>query len=173
MTNIKYKIQKDFLDQNVFDQFQKFIFSYEVAWHWEEHQYFISLDLESPEHNDRGFFSHTFHSQHEPRSPHYTSFIVPVLKKLKCNMLANVRANCIQKDLKPYSSNFHRDHDYNCNTAILYMNTNNGYTLLGEKEKIKINCEANKIVVFDSQTKHCAVSQTDQERRIVINFNYV
>jgi len=123
MTNIKYKIQKDFLDQNFFDQFQKFIFSTQMAWHWEEHQYLISLDLESPEHNDRGFFSHTFYRKDEPCSPHYTPLIVPVLHKLKCKILSNVRANCLQKDLKSYSSNFHCDRTYDCTTAILYINT--------------------------------------------------
>ena len=164
MKKIKYKIHKDFLDKPFFDQFQKFIFSYKLSWYWEPHQYHS---------NDRGFFRHTFYLHHEPRSSHYTSFIVPILEKLKCKMVSNIRANCLLKDHKQYSSTFHCDNTYSCNTAILYMNTNNGYTLLGEKEKIKINSEANKLVVFNSQTKHCAVSQTDQERRIVINFNYV
>tara|TARA_R100000963_G_C4586549_1_gene65401 strand:+ start:89 stop:589 length:501 start_codon:yes stop_codon:yes gene_type:complete len=161
---IKYKIHKDFLEKTFFNQFQKFIFSYGIAWFWEAHQ-----------HNskDRGFFRHSFYLQHEPRSPHYVPFIVPILQKLKCKMVSNIRANCLVKDHKPYTSTFHCDRSYNCKTAILYMNTNNGYTLLGEKEKIKIDSEANQMVVFNSQTKHCAVSQTDQERRIVINFNYV
>ena len=51
------------------------------------------------------------------------------------------------------------------------MNNNNGYTLLGEKEKIKIESEANKLVIFNSQIKHCGVSQTDTDRRVVINFS--
>ena len=169
---IKYKVQKNFLDQTFFDQFQKFIFSAPMDWHWQEHQYFITLNVDSPQHNDRGFFSHTFFQDYEPHSPHYSRFIVPILHGLKCKMVSTVRANCLPKDSKPYTSNFHRDRPFDCNTAILYMNTNNGYTLLGEKEKIKIKSEANKIVVFDSKTKHCAVSQTDKPRRIVINFNY-
>ena len=170
---IKYKVQKNFLDQTFFDHFQKFIFSKTMDWHWEEHQVCITLDLKSSEQNDRSFFSHTFFQDYEPRSPHYAHFIAPILQGLKCKMVSVVRANCLIKDSKPHTSNFHSDTDYPCNTAILYMNTNNGYTLLGEKEKIKITSEENKIVVFDSLTKHCAVSQTDRERRIVVNFNYI
>ena len=94
------------------------------------------------------------------------------MKKLKCDDISNIRANCLVKDQKKHFSNFHCDRDYNCTTAILYMNTNNGYTLLGEKEKIKIKSEANKLIIFNSQTKHCAVSQTDTDRRVVVNFNY-
>ena len=171
--NEMYKIRKNFLDQIFFDQLQKFIFSHKIPWYWEEHQYFKALDIKNSGHNDRGFFSHTFYRDHEAHSPLFTKLMVPILHKLKCEMLSSIRANCLQKSPQPYSSNFHSDQSSDCNTAILYMNTNNGYTLLGENEKIKIDCEANKIVVFDSQTKHCAVSQTDRERRIVINFNYV
>ena len=170
---IKYKVQRNFLDQAFFDQFQKFIFSHEMGWHWEEHQVPIALDLQSPQHDDRSFFSHTCFQKHEPCSPLYSRFMVPILRGLQSKLVSNVRANCLIKDSKPHTSNFHSDTDYPCHTAILYMNTNNGYTLLGEKEKIKITSEENKIVVFDSQTKHCAVSQTDRERRIVINFNYL
>ena len=160
---LNYKVQKNFLDQSFFDRFQELVFSYPFAWFWEEHQYM----------NDRGFFSHTFYRHHEPCSPHYASFIFPIIKRLKCNMISNIRANCLIKDKKKHVSNFHCDQHYKCTTAILYMNTNNGYTLLGEKEKVKIKSEANKIVIFDSRIKHCAVSQTDIERRIVVNFNYL
>jgi len=158
----KYKIQKNFLDKTFFKKFQTLLFSYPFTWYWEEHQYI----------SDRGFFSHFFYRNYEPRSPYFIPFMVPILPKLKCKMLSSIRANCIHKDLKPYFSNFHCDRPYDCNTAILYMNTNNGYTLLGEKEKIKIKSEANKLLTFNSRIKHCAVSQTDTERRIVINFNY-
>ena len=159
---IKYKIQKNFLDKTLFDRFQALLFSCSFAWFWAEHQYF----------NDRPFFSHSFYCKHKPNSPHYESFIFPIIKKLKCDDISNIRANCLVKDQKKHFSNFHCDRDYHCTTAILYMNTNNGYTLLGEKEKIKIKSEANKLIIFNSQTKHCAVSQTDTDRRVVVNFNY-
>ena len=51
------------------------------------------------------------------------------------------------------------------------MNTNNGHTLL--KNKIKIKAEENKLLIIDTKTPHAAVSQTDKDRRIVINFNYL
>jgi hypothetical protein len=71
---------------------------------------------------------------------------------------------------KQYKSDYHVDFEYPCKTAILYLNTCNGYTEFNKKTKIK--CEENKILIFDSNIEHCAVSQTDAEKRIVINFNY-
>ena len=160
---IKFEIKKNFLDQKDFDSFKQVIFSSHFPWYWLEHQ----------TRKDKGFFAHTFYSRYRPDSDFHTPFIAPIIQKLKCNMLSDIRANCLLKNNKRYFSEFHCDRPYDCTTAILYMNTNNGYTLLGEKEKIKIKSEENKILIFNSQTKHCAVSQTDTEKRIVINFNYI
>jgi hypothetical protein len=51
------------------------------------------------------------------------------------------------------------------------MNTNNGYTEF--EDGTKVESVANRIVTFPSVTKHRAVSQTDEQRRVVINFNYL
>ena len=67
-------------------------------------------------------------------------------------------------------SAFHRDVD-NCITAIYYVNTNNGYTEF-ESNGMKVNSVENRLVIFDSNEKHRAVTATDTSRRSVINFNY-
>ena len=54
-------------------------------------------------------------------------------------------------------------------TAIYYVNTNNGYTVFKNK---KIKSEANKIIIFNGNTKHKVKYQTDRDTRIVINFLY-
>ena len=58
-------------------------------------------------------------------------------------------------------------------TAIFYVNSNNGYTefQIGRKRKV-VKSKSNHIVMFDSAIKHRAVSQTNSDRRIVINLNY-
>ena len=160
---IKHEIKNNFLDKELFNSFKKEMFSSRCGWYWQAHQV----------EKDRGYFGHYFYVEHKPNSSFYTPFIVPIIFMLRAKMLTEVRANCTLKDSKQHFSDFHFDRSYDCTTSILYMNTNNGYTLLGEKEKIKITSEENKMVTFNSQTKHCAVSQTDTDRRIVINFNYL
>ena len=49
------------------------------------------------------------------------------------------------------------------------MNTNNGYTRF---KKSKVRSEENKMVIFNSKEEHTGSSCTDQEFRVVINFNY-
>ena len=58
-------------------------------------------------------------------------------------------------------------------TAIFYVNTNNGFTLLKTKEgEVKSKSEENKLILFNSQTLHQSVRQTDTNQRITINFNF-
>ena len=56
-------------------------------------------------------------------------------------------------------------------TSIYYIGTNNGYTELENGQKIE--SVANRLVSFPANTSHRGVTQTDEQRRIVINFNYL
>jgi len=56
-------------------------------------------------------------------------------------------------------------------TSILYINTNNGGTLLEDGTFIK--SEANKFVMFDGNTQHAPVYQTDTKKRFVLNYNFI
>ena len=52
-----------------------------------------------------------------------------------------------------------------------YVNTNNGYTEF-ESNGMKVDSVENRLIIFDSNEKHRAVTTTDTPRRSVINFNY-
>ena len=55
-------------------------------------------------------------------------------------------------------------------TAILYVNTNNGYTRFKKGGKVK--CVENRLAIFDSYLLHSGVTCTDKKRKVVVNFNY-
>ena len=161
-SNIKYKIINNFLQDDVFKKLKFFLMSEKIAWYFKEHM----------TENDNFFFNHCFYNQNKPQSYAFEEFIVPILFKLKYKALLEVRANLMLKKNICYQSNFHIDRPFNCKTAIFYINNNNGYTVLDENKKIKIKCVENRMLMFNSKILHAAFSQTDEERRIVINFNY-
>ena len=74
-----------------------------------------------------------------------------------------------------YKSNWHYDFTgdgypvENMETAIYYVNSNNGYT---EVNDCKVESVANRMVFFPSNTKHRGVNATNVKARYVINFNY-
>ena len=161
----KHKVIKNFLDKDIFLKIQKELFSTNFSWFWQNYQH------DKVWH--KSIYTHNFYIKNRPYSDFFEPMIRPIIEKLNCNMLSDVRANCSLIDTKRQYSDFHTDRRYKCKSAIFYMNTCNGYTVLGEKEKIKIKCVENSMLIFDSQIKHSAASQTDKERRIVININYI
>lgn len=161
---MNHKVVNNFLDNNLFNKFKNEMFSSNINWFYKPNMTYMK--------NDKGFFSHTFYQNNESTSQYFNDYIHPILEKLKCLSIVEVRANLMIKSNDVYYSDFHVDRDFKCNTAILYMNDCNGGTELGRESKINIVSEENKMLIFDSDIPHRAVSQTDVERRIVINFNY-
>jgi hypothetical protein len=99
-------------------------------------------------------------------------FLDKIYIKLGCNALIQSRANLSLKQCKNTRLFFHTDYSFKCFTSIFYMNTNNGGTILDENQKIKIDSVENTMLIFDSQTPHAQLTQSDTKRRIVLNINY-
>ena len=91
-----------------------------------------------------------------------------LIKRLKIKKLIRVKAN-----LNPISHKlikFEKNKD-TCEkgftSAIFYLNTNNGYTKIGNK---KIKSIENRIVIFPSDVYHFGTNATNLSNRVVINF---
>ena len=108
------------------------------------------------------------------RSQYYSLFDL-VQQKLRVGRLDRIKLNLNHKTI------FHRKGGYHCDntpgdphqhtkTAVLYINTNNGWTRFKKGGKVK--SVANRVVIFDPTLKHRGVTCTDEKRRVVINFNY-
>ena len=117
------------------------------------------------------YFSHLFIAFGKSNSD-FTYLVEPFYSLMKPSKLLHIRANLTVSKTKVFKTPFHKDHhkqDPKHRTAIYYLNNNNGYT---EFKDEKIKCVENKLIIFNSETKHKAVAQTDTDTRIVINFNY-
>ena len=155
------KVYKNFIDTDLLTKIQLRVFSQNFPWYWRNEMV----------KEDHYWFNHSFYDKNEIQSPHYAEWIVPIITKLECKKLIQARCNMMTREDKPYTSDLHTDYDLpGGKTAILYLNTCNGGTYVKDKF---IASEQNKIIIFPCQTLHRGVSQTDVERRAVININYV
>tara|TARA_Y100001936_G_C15949425_1_gene599294 strand:+ start:553 stop:1032 length:480 start_codon:yes stop_codon:yes gene_type:complete len=114
-------------------------------------------------------FCHLF-VNNDKRHSQFTESMRPFLNKLNIKKLLRIKANLTTKKQEQIKGEMHTDFE-NCKTAIWYLNTNNGYTLFQDGNKVE--CIENRMVIFDSNKKHCGVESSDSEFRIVINFNYL
>ena len=103
-------------------------------------------------------------------SPYY-KILFPIIKKINPEKIYRIKANLTTKKEINKKALMHTDTKLeNIKTAVFYCNSNNGSTLFQNGKKI--DSKANRIVIFDGHQKHCGVDCTDENVRVVINFNY-
>ena len=163
-----FEVVDNFLDKSVLNNITNKIFSNNFPWYF------------NPKSNGKGFsnnfyfqYTHVFydHLKGGINSEDF-NILKPLLDKLNVNKLHRVKANSTTKTHKIIQYPFHRDQPNlnNSKASIFYLNTNNGFTLFKNKEKIK--SKKNRLSTFKANEYHCATSCTDQLRRLVININY-
>ena len=104
-------------------------------------------------------------------SPYY-KILFPILKKMNPEKIYRIKANLTTKKETNHKSLMHTDTKLDdIKTAVYYCNSNNGSTLFQNGKRIY--SKENRIVIFDGHQKHCGVHCTDQNRRVVINFNWI
>jgi len=168
-------IQDNFLAKEKFIALRDIIMALDFPW------YFGSTLVHDDENNKTspGQLVHHVYKDNIPISPLY-DLLVPILKHLKATVVLRIKVNSNIRLPEPYFSDFHTDIldmeeavTANFTTSILFMNTCNGYTEIENgEEDTRVENVANRIVSFPANIEHRGVTQTDEQRRIVINFNY-
>jgi len=161
---MNYEVIDNFLPELTHSYIKERMMSVDFPWFFNQHMTLMK--------KDNPFFSHNFYYNYTSCSHDFDSCVLPLVQILPVKGLIEVRANLMINKNVRYESDWHCDRFYPCKTAIYYVNDTNGYTVLDKEKQINIPCKENTMLVFDSDVLHKAVSQTDNERRIVINFNY-
>ena len=164
---MKYQTHKNFLPPDFFKKISNLIMDNDFAWRRRD-----SMTINA---DDGMYFTYTFYSYFLPRSNLYEPYIIPILKKLQAEAPLIVRTNLFVSALfnKSKKKFWHRDYEFQCKTAILYLNDCDGGTELKINNEIKfIKAEANKMLVFDTLIYHRAITSKQAPLRYIINFNY-
>jgi hypothetical protein len=160
-----YKIIDNFLSENDVNNLYNFLIS-KTPW-------FFRDCLSNINDNEHFYFIHILlDAQTKIKSFFYDDILNNILNKSKIDNLIRIQANLFVKQSKHYKSEKHEDEPdlKNYKTAIFYVNTNNGYTILHtNKGDVKIKSIKNRLLIFDGKIQHRAVTQTDEKLRININ----
>lgn len=154
---MKYEIFDNFLPENQFVQIDLNIVTPQAT------SWFLNDKLGTLN------FSHTFYSNGAPNSDKF-SLCKPLIEKLNVKSLMGASAflylqtNKLEK-IKPVDIK-----DFTHKSAVYFLNTNNGYIMLNDKEKIQ--AIENRMVVFDNTDLTLMTNCTDKMYRAVIEFHY-
>mgnify|MGYP001267944362 CR=1 FL=1 len=130
-----------------------------------------------------GQFVHLAYSNCIPKTTFFNS-LLPVLNRLDVTTLNRVKLNLQPRTNKIVEGLFHADMSGEMSietmktwtTSIFYVNTNDGYTEFQdgriEMENTKVKSVANRMVTFPANLRHRGTSCTNENTRVVINYNY-
>ena len=105
------------------------------------------------------------------KSPFY-KFIEPLIEKLPdFQTLIRAKANLYVARKKLIHHKDHTDMEFSHKGAILYLNDNDGFTVL--EDGTEIESKANRLLLFDPSKPHHSTSCTKDKRRVNININYL
>jgi hypothetical protein len=164
-----YKIIDNALNISDFMSLKELLMQSNFNWYYQQNVAYGKIDKGEDYEEETFYFTHTFYEKDEPKSSHFY-LLKPVLEKLNVSSLYRAKANLYPNQNKIIRHPFHTDTNFECKGAILYINTNNGKTIL--KDNTEIDSVSNRLLLFNSFEEHCSTNCTDEKTRVNINFNY-
>jgi hypothetical protein len=179
MSRQKVVVKDNFLPEEQFAELANLLMGSELPWYFNPTVVYCPHHYEG--HIDDSFqFVHLFYMAWMPQSTYFDK-LRGVLSELGVFQIHRIKANLIARTDKQVLNQFHVDEESfssdgsvelsKFTTGILYMNTNNGYTEF--EDGTKVESVANRMVTFPADTEHRGTSCTDEQTRVVINFNYI
>ncbi len=118
-------------------------------------------------------FIHSFYRDSRPISTFF-DVIEPIISKINPVALLRIKANLNPRTENNFEHGYHVDYENslsNQRTGVFYLNTNNGYTLF--EDGTKVESVENRFVSFKTSMKHTGSTCTNENARVLINFNYI
>ena len=174
-------IVENFLRCEDYQKIEEFIYSTDFEWKYNATK---SLTRGGGHPSDHGYhnqqmFRTIYNNVTGVRDMKYLPHFMPVGALLAPFAALRMKINFQFPCAEVIQSPFHHDiaehkipNDVKVYTAILYLNTNNGYTIFEDTGE-KIESKRNRLVVFDARRAHAGTSFTDARNRIVININFI
>ena len=96
--------------------------------------------------------------------------LLPIIKKLDPAAIVRIKGLMLSRTEENVEHGMHEDNTFNTTNALYYLNTNNGYTKF--ENGTKVESVANRMVSFPANMEHKGTTCTDEQTRVVVNFNY-
>jgi len=166
---MKYEVSDNVLSQEEFKLLHDTMLGPDFPWFYSPHK--VGKNYQMEDNNLKNYqFTHNFYSDHAPKS-NFISLLLPIINFLDLSAIVRIKANLVPVTDSIIEYPYHVDApNFDGETAVFYVNSNNGYTVF--KSGDKIDSVENRMLRFNAKLEHTGTSCTDQKNRCVINFNY-
>jgi len=115
-------------------------------------------------------FGHSVFADYEIGSTEVWNLILPIFNIASIKSLIRCKINSYPKTHELVHHKDHLDYSFEHKGAILYINSNDGLTVL--QDGTEIESVANRLLLFNPSEPHHSTTCTNANRRMNINFNY-
>jgi hypothetical protein len=164
-----FKVIDNLFEQSLADEIENVMIGNTCFFPW--YYNLTKTHDEQEDYPDNYQFTHTFYRNHKVSSDYFDKIILPFTHSLNIASLLRVKANLNPRTPKRVTDIFHVDlTNFAGKTAVYYVNSNDGQTILESGEKI--SSVKNRVLIFDSNLRHTGTTCTNKKVRCLINFNY-
>ena len=137
-----------------------------------DYRWYFGSGVADPEDIGNFQFIHKIHEGPYIDNPNDYQLVYPLMEVLQPQTILRIKANLLTKTPDHIVHGMHNDVIVPGSlTAVYYLNTNNGFTVFQDDDKV--DSVANRMVIFRSNVPHSGATCTDEQRRVVININYI
>lgn len=158
MENNQYQIIDNLLEKEDFESLCSTILDKNFLW-----------SINNSQESDTLFLELLHYTNHQPLSEFYNE-VVPIMRKVQMLGLVEVKSNLYFGNTYTQSFKKEKQYDFSVGTAIYYINSNDGYTMLEDGSKIE--SKENRILLFENSNWYYETNCTDNSCRVNITFNY-
>ena len=167
---MNYEIVDNFLEKKYFKEIKDIITSTNFKWSC-SNVVNRKLDDYSSAITSSYYFAENIYDEHSFAFNNHYPIFRDLLNNIKCKSLMRIKANLYPSTKTVEYHNNHIDYDFSHKGMLIFLNTNDGYTVLDEK--IFVESIENRVLFFDPSILHQSTSCTDDPiGRFNINFNY-
>tara|TARA_B100001175_G_scaffold76645_1_gene64031 strand:- start:684 stop:1175 length:492 start_codon:yes stop_codon:yes gene_type:complete len=158
----------NFLPDDYYEHLYNLITDTKFSWMYQNQ---VASTGEDPRANlDHYYFVHSLFYEYQIESPLYDNF-VHLFKLLNVQFLFRARVLLYVNQGKQIIHDRHVDHGESCKTALVYMNSNDGFTEFETGERV--DSIKNRLLLFDGSVSHSSSTPTDTKDRMLLSVTYL
>ena len=162
---MEHIVKDNFLEKDYFNWLKEEFLEGDLKWSYQDG---VAKGNDEPDY----YFIHSFYNpdNFEVESPWFNTHLGKLCHELGIRAIKRARLIMYTNQGKQIIHKRHRDLDYDHTAALLYLNTNDGFTELNDGTRIE--SIENRLLMFNGFEEHSSSTCTDQKRRVLISLNY-